>query len=113
MQGYFRFESYINSQTTNNNNNKSCARHVQGYIIMKKTIVLGLAALMALAASVTAFASVSDSRSECNHHDGIHEEVAVKGKGACRHAGCKCTWYIRAKGGAGKCVCGHWDYVHN
>ena len=80
---------------------------------MKKSIVLGLAVVMALAASVTVFASVSDSHSDCNHHDGIHVEVASQGKGACRHPGCKCTWYNRAQGGAGKCVCGHWDYVHN
>ena len=33
---------------------------------MKKLIVLGLAVVMALAASVTAFASVSVSHSECN-----------------------------------------------
>lgn len=36
------------------------------------------------------------------------------GRGACRHAGCGCTSYQRAwDGSGGKCVCGHWDYVHN
>lgn len=38
---------------------------------------------------------------------------ASTGRGSCRHAGCGCQWYQRAEGGAGKCVCGHWDYVHN
>ena len=92
---------------------RSCARHEQGYVKMKKSIVLVLAVAMALAASVAAFASVSNSHSVCNHPEGVHVEVASQGKGACRHPGCKCTWYHRAQGGAGKCVCGHWDYVHN
>lgn len=34
------------------------------------------------------------------------------GYGACRHAGCGCQAY-RSAGTGGKCVCGHWDYVHN
>lgn len=80
---------------------------------MKKSIVLGLVAVMALAASVTAFASVSDSHSEYNHHEGAHVEATSQGNGSCRHALCKCTHYTRATGGAGKCTCGHWDYVHN
>lgn len=80
---------------------------------MKKSIVLGLAVVMTLAASVAAFASVSSYDAEHNHHEGVQVEVVSQGKGACRHAGCKCSWYSRAEGGAGKCVCGHWDYVHN
>lgn len=80
---------------------------------MKKLIFLGLAAVMTLAASVTAFASISEFHSDVNRHEGVHVEVSSQGKGACRHAGCKCTWYNRAQGGAGRCVCGHWDYVHN
>ncbi len=38
--------------------------------------------------------------------------ISFKGKGACRHGGCSCENYISAHNG-GKCVCGHWDYVHN
>lgn len=80
---------------------------------MKKSFVLGFAVFMTLAASVTAFANVSASDVEINHHDCVHVEVTSQGKGSCRHAGCKCSWYTRAEGGAGKCTCGHWDYVHN
>lgn len=84
-----------------------------GYIKMKKTIVLGLTVVMVLVASVSAFASISVNNAESTQHKHIGVEVAAQGKGSCRHAGCKCTWYNRAEGGAGKCVCGHWDYVHN
>ena len=80
---------------------------------MKKSIVLGLSVVLALVTSVTVFASVSDSRSEYNHLEGIHIEATSQGNGSCRHALCKCTHYTRATGGAGKCTCGHWDYVHN
>lgn len=39
---------------------------------------------------------------------------AKAGRGACRHAGCGCRAYQMAwDGSGGKCVCGHWDYVHN
>ena len=39
---------------------------------------------------------------------------AKAGRGACRHAGCGCQTYTMAHDGSGgKCVCGHWDYVHN
>lgn len=84
-----------------------------GYNKMKKTIVLAIAAIMALSASVTAFANVTTEGTDINHHESIHTEASSQGKGSCRHAGCKCSWYKRAEGGAGKCVCGHWDYVHN
>lgn len=80
---------------------------------MKKSIVFSFAVVIALAASVTALANVSTSRTEAKHCVETHVEVASQGKGACRHALCRCTYYTRAKGGAGKCVCGHWDYVHN
>ena len=80
---------------------------------MKKSFIFGLAVVMTLAASVSVFANVSDSNSKCNNLEDVHVEVASQGSGSCRHAGCKCTWYVRAQGGAGKCVCGHWDYVHN
>lgn len=78
---------------------------------MRKTIVFGIAVIMTLTASVTTFAHVSAIEADHNHHESV--ELTSQGTGACRHAGCKCTWYIRAQGGAGKCVCGHWDYVHN
>ena len=80
---------------------------------MKKSIVLGFAVIMTLAVSVTAFASASKTHSECNRSEAVQVNVTSQGSGSCRHAGCKCTWYVRAQGGAGKCVCGHWDYVHN
>lgn len=37
---------------------------------------------------------------------------SFKGKGKCRHGGCKCQRYVSA-GNGGQCVCGHWDYVHD
>ena len=111
MQGYFRFKSYINSQTTNNNNNKSCARHVQGCIIMKKSIVLGLAVVMALVASVTAFASVYDSLSECNHSEGAHVEATSQGNGACTYETCKCTGFNQ-RPGYYQCGYGHQRFSH-
>lgn len=80
---------------------------------MKKSIVLAFTVIMTLAASVTSFANGLAFDADHNHYECIHAEIASQGKGACRHAGCKCTWYNRAQGGAGKCVCGHWDYVHN
>ena len=80
---------------------------------MKKSIVLGLAVVMGLAASVTTFASVYDSHTESNQPEGISVEATSHGHGRCRHASCWCTHYVRATGGAGKCICGHWDYIHN
>ena len=36
------------------------------------------------------------------------------GRGNCRHPGCGCMAYKMAwDGSGGKCVCGHWDYIHN
>lgn len=61
--------------------------------------------------SVTAMA-VNTSKST-DEQKSITVEVNAQGKGACRHALCGCKFYVRATGGAGKCVCGHWDYVHN
>lgn len=59
-----------------------------------------------------------------NQKEGVVESVnealnktqtkAKAGSGSCRHAGCGCLAYKRAwDGSGGKCVCGHWDYVHN
>lgn len=80
---------------------------------MKKSFAFGLFVVMALAVSVTAFSSGSSSEPEYNHCDRVHVESTTQGSGSCRHALCKCTSYTRAEGGAGKCTCGHWDYVHN
>ena len=39
---------------------------------------------------------------------------AKAGRDSCRHAGCGCQSYVMAHDGSGgKCICGHWDYVHN
>lgn len=80
---------------------------------MKKTFVLILAVALTLAASVTAFANISTSGVEQNQQKGNQVEATSHGSGACRHAGCKCSCYKRLEGGAGKCCCGHWDYIHN
>lgn len=53
---------------------------------MKKSIVFSFAVVIALAASVTALANVSTSRTEAKHCVETHVEVASQGKGACRHA---------------------------
>ena len=76
-----------------------------------KKMILGFAVVMAMVASVAAFASSNSNQSELNRNDS-QKSVSVTGKGACRHALCKCQWYVSA-GTGGKCVCGHWDYVHN
>lgn len=77
---------------------------------MKKKI-FGLAVVvMALVASVAVFAN--SAVDYCDLVENIKHSVSAQGKGGCRHAGCKCTWYQSAHTG-GKCVCGHWDYVHN
>ena len=74
-------------------------------------MILSFAVVMAMVASVTAFASVKSSHSgmDCNEP---HESVHAAGGGACRHALCKCQRYVSA-GTGGPCLCGHWDYVHN
>lgn len=59
---------------------------------MKKSIVFSFAVVIALAASVTALANVSTSRTEAKHCVETHVEVASQGKGACRHALCRCTY---------------------
>lgn len=76
-----------------------------------KKMFFGFAVVMAMVASVAAFANSNSSHKDlsCNEP---HHSVSVTGKGACRHALCKCQWYVSA-GTGGKCVCGHWDYVHN
>lgn len=85
-----------------------------GHTIMKKAIVLAIAAVMTLSASVTVLAGASTSIAAKAHgHDDSSAGVTAGGNGSCRHGGCKCAYYVRAVGGAGKCVCGHWDYVHN
>lgn len=48
----------------------------------------------------------------CTTND--YKGMTNKGKGSCRHAGCSCTKYKMAHDGSGgKCICGHWGYVHN
>lgn len=32
--------------------------------------------------------------------------------GKCNHGACSCKHYVSAHNG-GKCICGHWDYVHD
>lgn len=80
---------------------------------MKKTIVLGLAVVMALTTAVTTFSSGLTSEEAFCNHDGVQVESTSQGNGACRHALCGCTKFTRATNGAGKCTCGHWDYVHD
>ena len=80
---------------------------------MKKTIVLGLAVVMALTTAFTAFSSGLTSEEVFCNHKGVQVESTSQRNGACRHALCRCTKYTRATGGAGKCTCGHWDYVHD
>lgn len=80
---------------------------------MKKTIVLGFAVVMALTTAVTAFSSGLTSEEAFSKHEGVQVESTSQRNGACRHALCRCTKYTRATGGAGKCTCGHWDYVHD
>ena len=78
---------------------------------MKKSIVLGLAVVMALAVSVTAFASVSDSHSECNHSEGVHLEVTSQGNGACTYGTCKCSGFNQ-RPAYYQCWCGHQRFSH-
>lgn len=78
---------------------------------MKKSVIIALSFVMTVAMSVTALADVVSN--ECQQHESESVEVCAQGKGTCRHATCGCKFYQRAVGGAGKCVCGHWDYVHN
>lgn len=71
-------------------------------------MIFGFMVVMAMVASVAAFAASSS-----NHNDlKCNDSASMTGKGACRHALCSCKWYVSA-GTGGKCVCGHWDYVHN
>ena len=86
-------------------------KHPYKSIIMKRIEILGLSVAMIVTMSVAALAGGTSTNS--HHHESENVEVCSQGKGACRHAGCGCQWYNRANGGAGKCVCGHWDYVHN
>ena len=76
-----------------------------------KKMIFGFAVVMAMVASVAAFASSNSNHNDLNCNEPLNP-VTVTGKGACRHALCGCKWYVSA-GTGGKCVCGHWDYVHN
>ena len=78
---------------------------------MKKSIVLGLAVVMALAASVTVFASVSDSHSECNHSEDVHVDATSQGNGACTYGSCKCSGFNQ-RPGYYQCWCGHQRFSH-
>lgn len=78
---------------------------------MKRIEILGLSVVMVVTMSVAALAG---GNSTYNHeHESENVEVCSQGKGACRHPLCGCQYYKRADKGAGKCVCGHWDYMHN
>ena len=74
-----------------------------------KKMIFCFAVVMATVASVATFANSSHNDLNCKES---HNSISVAGKGACRHALCGCKWYVSA-GTGGKCVCGHWDYVHN
>lgn len=78
---------------------------------MKKIKVLSVLAVLAATISLSAFAGSKNVNSDMQ--EGVNVEVTAQGKGSCRHGGCPCKAYVRLEGGAGKCVCGHWDYVHN
>ena len=77
---------------------------------MKK--IFGLTVLMVMIAAVTCFATAINHLSEGKNCFSLSSQVTTQGKGACRHGGCSCQKYVSAHTG-GKCVCGHWDYVHN
>lgn len=77
---------------------------------MKKNIFC-FAVVMTMVASVAAFASSNSNHNDLNSND-PQKSISITGKGACRHALCKCQRYVSA-GTGGKCTCGHWDYVHN
>lgn len=58
---------------------------------MKKKLIVVVASMVVLCAGIV-FASTRS--------------------GKCRHGACSCKHYVSAHNG-GKCVCGHWDYVHD
>jgi len=77
---------------------------------MKKMVLIAAVAFT-FVASAASFASSANCLKD--FVQGVTDTiVCMTGHGACRHAGCRCTWYNSA-GNGGKCVCGHWDYVHN
>lgn len=43
--------------------------------------------------------------------DKTQTKALTERTGACHHGACSCKRYVSAHNG-GKCVCGHWDYVH-
>lgn len=77
-----------------------------------KKMFIGLTVLMTMAAAVATFATSMNHLSEGKDCLSLPSQVTTQGKGACRHGGCSCQKYVSAHTG-GKCVCGHWDYVHN
>ena len=77
---------------------------------MKK--IFGLTVLMAMIAAVTCFATAMNHLGEGKNSLSMSSQVTTQGNGACRHSGCSCQKYSSAHTG-GKCLCGHWDYVHN
>lgn len=78
---------------------------------MKKMFV-GLTVMMTMAVAVTTFATSMNHLREGQGYFSVATQLTTQGKGNCRHAGCSCQRYVSAHTG-GKCVCGHWDYVHN
>lgn len=76
-----------------------------------KTMLLFAVLSCGFIATFASFASSTKNSRELDT-ERIKTSVNVTGRGACRHAGCRCGWYTSA-GTGGKCVCGHWDYVHN
>lgn len=89
---YIGRKSLINEQRNNNNKIRSCARHVSGYITMKKSIFV-FAVLITMVASATVFANSHKDANRIHNHDVLTTHVAVQGKHCTGTVGCSCTGF--------------------
>lgn len=76
---------------------------------MKKVFMFGLAAAMAIAASI--FVVNNNKEQTSNSQDEICMNVSTQGRGPCTMPNCKCPKFNQ-RPGYNQCWCGHQSFVH-
>lgn len=76
---------------------------------MKKVVMFGVAAVMAVSFSIAAFASgKAEKQSQKNE---VSTEISMHGNGPCTYGTCKCKRFVQ-RPGYNQCYCGHQRFSH-
>lgn len=76
---------------------------------MKKVVMFGVAAVMAVSFSIAAFAGGKDGKQSQKNE--VSTEISMHGNGPCTYGTCKCKGFVQ-RPGYNQCWCGHQRFSH-